>query len=68
MIKALGLILVCSSPSAESCQILTSPTVFESRDECLASTLDYSLFIIEEYSPAFIRPMCTDLKPAGIDM
>ena len=65
MVGTLGVIMVCMSALAEHCQILTSPYIFSTIEECQASTVAEARKIIEMYSHAEITPNCVELKYNG---
>jgi len=61
----LGVILICMSSLAEHCDVITSPYVFITEEECRASVLNESLKIKNKYSHANINPNCVELKYNG---
>jgi len=61
----LGVILVCVSALAEHCNVVTSPYVFVTVEECQADVLNESLKIKNKYSSATINPNCVELKYNG---
>ena len=61
MVGTLGVIMVCMSALAEHCQVLTSPYIFSTVEECQASTIAEARKIIEMYSHAAITPNCVEL-------
>ena len=61
----LGVILICMSSLAEHCNVITSPYVFITEEECRASVLNESLKIKNKYSQANINPNCTELRYDG---
>ena len=65
MIEALGVILMCITPSADTCNIIRSPTVFSSYESCEEQTINYALLLNVTYKPAYITPMCLKLVPPG---
>ena len=60
-----GIILVCMSSLAEHCDIVTSPNIFITEEECQADVLNESLKIKNKYSHANINPNCAELKYNG---
>tara|TARA_R110000822_G_scaffold50650_1_gene132150 strand:- start:294 stop:506 length:213 start_codon:yes stop_codon:yes gene_type:complete len=60
-----GIILVCMSSLAEHCDIITSPHIFITEEECKADVLNESLRIKNKYSHANINPNCAALKHNG---
>ena len=50
------------SSLAEHCDIVTSPHVFNTEEECKADVLNESLKIKNKYSHANINPNCAELK------
>ena len=65
MVGTLGVIMVCMSALAEHCQVLTSPFIFSTVEECQASTVAEAVKIREMYSHAAITPTCVELKYNG---
>ena len=65
MVGTLGVIMVCMSALAEHCQVLTSPYVFSTMDECKKDTVAESRKIKSIYSHALIVPNCVELKYDG---
>jgi len=65
MVGTLGVIMVCMSALAEHCQVLTSPYIFRSEEECQASTVAEARKIKELYSHAVITPTCVALRYNG---
>jgi hypothetical protein len=61
MVGTLGVIMVCMSALAEHCQVLTSPFIFSTVEECQASTVAEARNIKELYSHATITPNCVEL-------
>ena len=61
----LGVILVCLSALAEHCDVVTSPYVFSTEEECQADVLNEALKIRAKYSHASINPNCAELKYNG---
>ena len=53
------------SALAEHCDVVTSPYVFSTLEECQADVLNESLLIKNKYSYATIRPNCVELKYKG---
>jgi len=53
------------SALAEHCQVLTSPYVFRSEEECQASTVAEARKIMDMYSHAVITPTCVALRYNG---
>ena len=64
-IGTLGVMMVCMSALAEHCQVLTSPYVFSSVEECQASIVAEARKIKQEYSYATIVPNCVALLYNG---
>ena len=64
-IGTLGVMMVCMSSLAEHCQVLTSPYVFSSVEECEASIVAEARKIKEQYSHATIEPNCVALSYNG---
>jgi hypothetical protein len=60
-----GIILVCMSSLAEHCNIVTSPHIFITEEECEAAALNESLRIKNKYSYANINSNCFKLKYNG---
>ena len=60
-----GIILVCMSSLAEHCDVITSPYIFITEEECQADVLNESLKIKNKYSHANINPNCAKLKYNG---
>mgnify|MGYP003624326765 FL=1 len=60
-----GIIMVCVSALAEHCDVVTSPYVFSTLEECQADVLNESLLIKNTYSYATINPNCVELKYKG---
>ena len=65
MVGTLGVIMVCMSALAEHCQVLTSPYIFRSEEECQASTVAEVRKILDMYSHADITPTCVALRYNG---
>lgn len=65
MIEYLGVILFCATMEADTCQVLTSPTVFTVEEECLAETLNFYSYLGMKYEPMQMTPMCVELKKDG---
>ena len=61
-----GIIMVCMSALSEHCDVVTSPYVFSTLEECQADVLNESLLIKKKYSYATIRPNCVELKYDGV--
>jgi len=57
-----GIILVCMSSLAEHCEMVTSPYVFNTEEECEADVLNEALRIKNKYSHANINPNCAKLE------
>ena len=53
------------SALAEHCDVVTSPYVFITVEECQADVLNESLKIKNKYSSATINPNCVELKYNG---
>ena len=64
-IGTLGVMMVCMSSLAEHCQVLTSPYVYSSVEECEASIVAEARKIKQEYSYATILPTCVALSYNG---
>jgi hypothetical protein len=60
-----GIIMVCISALAEHCDVVTSPYVFSTIEECQADVLNEALKIKAKYSYATIKPNCVELKYNG---
>ena len=60
-----GVMMVCMSALAEHCQVLTSPHVFSTLEECQASTVAEARKIKEQYSHVDITPTCVALRYNG---
>ena len=65
MVGTLGVIMVCMSALAEHCQVLTSPYIFSTVEECQASVVAEAVKIRELYIHAAITPNCVDLRYNG---
>ena len=65
MTEFLGVILFCATMEADTCQVLTSPTVFVSEEECLQATFNFYSFLGQKYAPMQMTPMCVELKKNG---
>jgi hypothetical protein len=65
MVGTLGVIMVCMSALAEHCQVLTSPYIFSTVEECQASVVAEAVKIREMYSHASITPNCVELVYNG---
>ena len=65
MVGTLGVIMVCMSALAEHCQVLTSPYIFSTVEECQASKVAESRKIMDMYSHAVITPTCVALRYNG---
>jgi hypothetical protein len=65
MITYLGTILFCATTLAETCQMLTSPTVYDTKEECMEETFNFYTFLGQKYSPAIMTPACVELKRKG---
>lgn len=61
----LGVILICMSSLAEHCNVITSPYVFITEEECQVAVLNESIKIKNKYSHANINPNCAELKYNG---
>ena len=61
----LGVILFCAQQPAETCEVLTSPYVYESHEECLEETYNMFQYLGITYSPHAMKPMCVELKQQG---
>jgi len=53
------------SALAEHCDVVTSPYVFSTEEECKADVLNEALKIRAKYSHASIKPNCAELKYNG---
>ena len=60
-----GIIMVCMSALAEHCDIVTSPYVFITEEECQADVLNEAIKIRAKYIHASINPNCAELKYNG---
>jgi phosphoglycerate dehydrogenase-like enzyme len=65
MVGTLGIMMVCLSALAEHCDVLTSPHIFSSEEECQASTVAEARKIMDMYSHAVIKPNCVALRYNG---
>jgi hypothetical protein len=65
MVGTLGVIMVCMSALAEHCQVLTSPYIFSTVEECQASVVAEAVKIMDMYSHAVITPTCVALRYNG---
>jgi len=65
MVGTLGIMMVCLSALAEHCDVLTSPHIFSSKEECQASTVAEARKIMDMYSHAVITPTCVALRYNG---
>ena len=65
MVGTLGIMMVCLSALAEHCDVLTSPHIFSSEEECKASTVAEARKIMDMYSHAVITPTCVALRYNG---
>ena len=61
----LGVILFCAQQPAETCEVLTSPYVYESHEECLEETYNMFQYLGITYGPHAMKPMCVELKQQG---
>jgi len=61
----LGVILICISSLAERCDVITSPYIFITEEECQVAVLNKSIEIKNKYSHANINPNCAELKYNG---
>jgi len=61
----LGVILICMSSLAEHCNVITSPYIFITEEECQVAVLNESMKIKNKYSHANINPNCVGLKYNG---
>lgn len=61
----LGVILFCAQQPAETCEVLTSPYVYESHEECLQETYNMFQYLGITYGPHAMTPMCVELKQQG---
>jgi len=61
----LGVILICMSSLAEHCNVITSPYIFITEEECQVAVLNESIKIKNKYSHANINPNCVGLKYNG---
>jgi hypothetical protein len=61
----LGVILICMSSLAEHCNVITSPYIFITEEECQVAVLNESIKIKNKYSHANINPNCAELKYNG---
>lgn len=61
----LGVILICMSSLAEHCDVITSPYIFITEEECQVAVLNESIKIKNKYSHANINPNCAELKYNG---
>jgi len=60
-----GIIIVCMSSLAEHCDVITSPYIFITEEECQVAVLNESIKIKNKYSHANINPSCAGLKYNG---
>ena len=60
-----GIIMVCISALAEHCDVLTSPYVFSTEEECNTDVINEALKIKARFSYASIKPNCVELKYNG---
>jgi len=60
-----GIIMVCMSALSEHCDVVTSPYVFSTEEECQVDVLNEALKIRATYSHASIKPNCAELKYNG---
>lgn len=65
MVGYLGVILICMSSLAEHCNVITSPYIFITEEECQVAVLNESIKIKNKYSHANINPNCAELKYNG---
>ena len=65
MVGTLGVMMVCLSALAEHCDVLTSPHIFGTLEECQASTVAEARKIMDQYSHAVIKPTCVALRYNG---
>jgi len=63
--ETLGIIMVCMSALAEHCQVLTSPHVYNTVEECREDAYNTSLSIKQQYPHATILPQCVELNYKG---
>ena len=61
----LGVMMVCMSSLAEHCQVLTSPHIFSTVEECQVNIVNEATKIMTEYSHATIVPNCAALRYKG---
>lgn len=66
MTEALGVILICFSALSEHCEVTTSPTVFNTLEECQDDVIRVANKLKKKYSYATIRPNCVELKYDGV--
>lgn len=53
------------SSLAEHCDVITSPYIFITEEECQVAVLNESIRIKNKYSHANINPNCAELKYSG---
>lgn len=61
----LGVILFCAQKPAETCEVLTSPYVYVTEEECLQETGSMFQYLGMSYGPYTMTPMCVPLKKKG---
>lgn len=62
MTEALGVILICMSALAEHCNIVTSPHVFSTVEECEADVKREANKFRAKYNYATVKANCAKLK------
>ena len=62
---SLGIILVCFSALAEHCQMIKSPYVFKTAEECQAEVIKEATKIKAQYEYATLALDCVKLKYNG---
>ena len=65
MLGSLGVLLVCFSALAQHCQVVTSPYVFSSVEECKADALREATRLKAEYKRVTVTFDCVALRYNG---
>jgi len=65
MSGSLGVLLVCFSALAQHCQVVTSPYVFSTVEECKADALIEASRLKSEYKHVTVTFNCVKLKYNG---
>ena len=65
MVGSLGVLLVCFSALAQHCQVVTSPYVFSTVEECKADAFIEASRLKAEYKRVTVTFDCVELKYNG---